>query len=172
MSIEPSSSDTPLPSISSTESLDSLDMLERHFEPAFDQLGSNRLQNILEMDLPRPKALLSHHGYEVGQGAIAGGAVAVVVVVCVGFLLVLLVIGVLKMRDTPLPRRRKNKRQVSFLVFFLESHYRKRLLLQDDGMAWDDSGMNITVNPLDDVEKNVVEEEFTEDEESTDGEGR
>ncbi|EPB65816.1 hypothetical protein ANCCEY_15111, partial [Ancylostoma ceylanicum] len=79
------------------------------------------------------------------------GAVAVVVVVCVGFLLVLLVIGVLKMRDTPLPRRRKPKRQ-------------------DDGMSWDDSGMNITVNPLDDVEKNVVEEEFSEDEESSDGE--
>ncbi|KAL6735314.1 hypothetical protein Aduo_005768 [Ancylostoma duodenale] len=152
MSIGPSSSDAPAAeSASSTESLDSLDMLERHFEPAFDQLGSSRLQNILEMDLPRPKALLSHHGYEVGQGAIAGGAVAVVVVVCVGFLLVLLVIGVLKMRDTPLPRRRKAKRQ-------------------DDGMAWDDSGMNITVNPLDDVEKNVVEEEFSEDEESSDGE--
>ncbi|KIH59919.1 hypothetical protein ANCDUO_09835 [Ancylostoma duodenale] len=154
MSIGPSSSDAPAAeSASSTESLDSLDMLERHFEPAFDQLGSSRLQNILEMDLPRPKALLSHHGYEVGQGAIAGGAVAVVVVVCVGFLLVLLVIGVLKMRDTPLPRRRKAKRQ-------------------DDGMAWDDSGMNITVNPLDDVEKNVVEEEFSEDEESSDGEER
>lgn len=41
----------------------------------------------------------------------AGGAVAVVVVVCVGFLLVLLVVGVLKMRDTPMPRRhRKNRR--------------------------------------------------------------
>lgn len=46
---------------------------ERHFEPAFDQIGSNRLQNILEMDLPRPKALLSHRGsYDIGQGAIAG----------------------------------------------------------------------------------------------------
>lgn len=44
-----------------------------HLElPNFDQLGSNRLQNILEMDLPRPKALLGHHGYEVGQGAVAG----------------------------------------------------------------------------------------------------
>lgn len=38
---------------------------------------------------------------------ILGGAVAVVVVVCVGFLLVLLVIGVLKMRDTPIPSRRR-----------------------------------------------------------------
>ncbi|KAJ1351908.1 hypothetical protein KIN20_008082 [Parelaphostrongylus tenuis] len=96
------------------------------------------------------KALLSHHGYDAGQGAIAGGAVAVVVVVCVGFLLVLLVVGVLKMKDTPLPRKRRNKQQ-------------------DDGMSWDDSGMNITVNPLDDVEKNEVEEEFSEDDESSDG---
>lgn len=30
------------------------------------------------MDLPRPKALLSHRGYEMGQGALAGGAVAIV----------------------------------------------------------------------------------------------
>ncbi|CCD61229.1 Secreted calsyntenin-1 [Caenorhabditis elegans] len=111
--------------------------------------------NILEMDLPRPKALLSHHGYDVGQGAIAGGAVAVVVVVCVGFLLVLLVIGVLKMRDTPMPRRRRQKRQ------------------SDGGMHWDDSGMNITVNPLDDVEKNggaIDEFSDEEEEEETDGE--
>lgn len=84
----------------------------------------------------------------------SGGAVAVVVVVCVGFLLVLLVVGVLKMRDTPAPRRRKPKRQ-------------------DDGLHWDDSGMNITVNPLDDVEKNDVEmeeEEYSEDDASSDGE--
>lgn len=45
----------------------------KRFEPsAFDQLGANRLQNILEMDLPRPKALLSHRGYDIGQGAVAG----------------------------------------------------------------------------------------------------
>jgi hypothetical protein len=80
------------------EEADKTDLL-KHFEPsAFDQLGANRLQNILEMDLPRPKALLSHRGgYEMGQGAVAGGAVAIVVVICVGFLLVLLVVGVLKM---------------------------------------------------------------------------
>lgn len=49
-----------------------------------------------------------------------GGAVAVVVVVCVGFLLVLLVIGVLKMRDTPLPKRhRKQRKPVCLLKFNL-----------------------------------------------------
>uniref|UniRef100_A0A915DJJ1 Calsyntenin C-terminal domain-containing protein n=1 Tax=Ditylenchus dipsaci TaxID=166011 RepID=A0A915DJJ1_9BILA len=80
------------------------------------------------MDLPRPKALLSHHGYEVGsQGAVAGGAVAVVVVICIGFLLVLLVIGVIKMRDSPLPVRRRNRKTTI------------------EAMEWDDQGMNITV---------------------------
>ncbi|VDL83788.1 unnamed protein product [Nippostrongylus brasiliensis] len=39
-------------------------------------------------------------------------------------------------------------------------------------MSWDDSGMNITVNPLDDVEKNVVDDDFSDDDESSDGEER
>lgn len=69
MTITPAPEEIPATSISAE---DTLDMMERHFEPAFDQLGNSRLQNILEMDLPRPKALMSHHGYDVGQGAIAG----------------------------------------------------------------------------------------------------
>jgi hypothetical protein len=134
-----------------------LTKLEKHLEPSLDQFSANRLQNILEMDLPRPKALVGHHGYDVGQGAIAGGAVAVVVVVCVGFLLVLLVIGVLKMRDAPLPKKRRNRKPTQ------------------DGMEWDDNGMNITVNPIEDVEKNgeVVTEPFSDgegDDSSDDGE--
>ena len=75
------------------------------------------------------------------------------------------------MRDTPLPRRRKNKRQVAIITLLPQS-MQNLPHLQDDGMSWDDSGMNITVNPLDDVEKNVVGEEFSDDDESTDGEER
>ncbi|KAF8362054.1 casy-1, partial [Pristionchus pacificus] len=147
----------PLPSDDSAQdSSSSEEVSKQHYEPSFDQIGGSRLQNILEMELPRPKALLSHHGYDMGgQGAVAGGAVAVVVVVCVGFLLVLLVVGVLKMRDTPMPRRhRKNRRGQ-----------------QDHGMEWDDDGMNITVNPLDDVEKSLGggAAYLSEDESSDDG---
>jgi len=140
--------------------LDKSSEFVKRFEPsAFDQLGANRLQNILEMDLPRPKALLSHRGYEMGQGALAGGAIAVIVVICVGFLLILLVVGVLKMRDTPMPRRRRQRKSPS--------------MQHEGGMEWDDSGLNITVNPLDDVEKQenaVVYSEEEEEESSDDGE--
>jgi hypothetical protein len=110
----------------------------KRFEPsAFDQLGANRLQNILEMDLPRPKALLSHRGYEMGQGALAGGAVAIVVVICVGFLLVLLVVGVLKMRDTPMPRRRRSRKAPSVSVNQLTQYlfYRFNMKVEWNGMT-------------------------------------
>lgn len=50
---------------------------------------------------------------------------------------------------------------------------RRHVFQSDGGMHWDDSGMNITVNPLDDVEKNggaIDEFSDEEEEEETDGE--
>lgn len=47
-------------------------MTEHEKQPEVEQLNSHRLQNILEMDLPRPKAMLNHRAYDIGQGAIAG----------------------------------------------------------------------------------------------------
>ena len=55
-----------------------------------------------------------------------GGAVAVVIVVCVGFMLVLMVIGILRMRETPIERRRDRKNTVSDRLFkmrFFSCHF-------------------------------------------------
>uniref|UniRef100_A0A914X2J0 Cadherin domain-containing protein n=1 Tax=Plectus sambesii TaxID=2011161 RepID=A0A914X2J0_9BILA len=135
--------------------------LEHEKEPVIDEVNSHRLQNILEMDLPRPKAMLNHRGYDVGQGAIAGGAVAVVVVVCVGFLLVLLVVGVLRMRGSP-PSRSGSRRRGA-----------RKATNPEAGMEWDGQDLNITVNPLDAVDAGHPEaagnqDDYT-DEDSSDG---
>lgn len=52
-----------------------LDDDEIQVDPAFDRFGGNRFQSLLEMDLPRPRALASsHHEYET-QGVVAGKAI-------------------------------------------------------------------------------------------------
>lgn len=45
---------------------------EHDAEPGLEQINNNRLQNILEMDLPRPNALISRHGHAASQGVLAG----------------------------------------------------------------------------------------------------
>lgn len=55
-------------------------------------------------------------------------AVTVIIVVCVGFLLFMIVLGVIRIRA---------------------AHHRSQQEdLQDAEMAWDDSALNITVNPM------------------------
>ena len=130
--------------------LEEYPLREKYYEPSFDQLGANRLQNILEMDLPRPKALLSHHGYDGAQSGVAGSAVAFIVVICIGFLLILLIIGVVKMKihDDPSPKGRRGPRKSTM-----------------EGMEWDDNGMNLTINPLEQVAKTNVIDEYSDQDE-------
>jgi len=60
------------------------------------------------------------------------------------------------MRDTPMPRRRRQ---------------RKTPTVPHDGMEWDNDGMNITVNPLDDVEKQEQAAVYSEEEEESSDDG-
>lgn len=60
---------------------------------------------------------------------LVGHAVTIIIVVCVGFLVFMIVLGVIRIRS---------------------AHHRNNDPTSDDQeMAWDDNSLNITVNPLD-----------------------
>jgi len=59
---------------------------------------------------------------------ISGHAVTIIIVVCVGFLLFMIVLGVIRIRSA---HHRANQEEIA-----------------DTEMAWDDSALTITVNPM------------------------
>lgn len=59
---------------------------------------------------------------------ISGHAVTIIIVVCVGFLLFMIVLGVVRIRAA---HQRATQEEI-----------------QDTEMAWDDSALTITVNPM------------------------
>lgn len=60
---------------------------------------------------------------------VSGHAVTIIIVVCVGFLLFMIVLGVIRIRAA---HHRANQEEIA-----------------DTEMAWDDSALTITVNPMD-----------------------
>lgn len=119
-----------------------------HEEKAVHKMSLERLR----ADSPRGPSLaalpfVNQAGYETYSSSTgAGMAVAIVVVVCVAFVLVLVIVGILKLRGG--------------------KHGRHRRLPTTDGteLAWDDSGLNITVNPMEGVAKAATTREVSEDE--------
>jgi hypothetical protein len=129
------------------------------------EVQSHRLESSLAMDVQKPNLggplpLMRETGYDTSApgngGVMAGGAVAIVVVVCIGFLLVVIVIGILRMRGVKRGGRRSGKGG-------------RR---SDDDLDWDDSGMKIIVNPINDEvdpEVGALNEEYSEDDSDSDG---
>lgn len=80
----------------------------------------------------RPASIISHDYIPSDHlNAIASGgshAVTIIVVVCVGFLLFMIILGVIRIRAA---HQRTNAEET-----------------QDSEMTWDDSALTITVNPM------------------------
>lgn len=65
----------------------------------------------------------------LGFPFVPGHAVTIIIVVCVGFLLFMVILGVIRIRAA---HHRANQEEIA-----------------DTEMAWDDSALTITVNPMD-----------------------
>ncbi|RWS31255.1 Calsyntenin-1-like protein, partial [Leptotrombidium deliense] len=79
---------------------------------------------------------------------VVGHAVTVIIVVCVGFLVFMIVLGVIRIRAA---HRRSNESRD-----------------EDQEMAWDDSSLTITVNPLDQIDREHESHPLHDEEEESD----
>ncbi len=61
-------------------------------------------------------------------GTVVGHAIAVIIVVCIGFLMLMIALGVIRIRAA--------------------HHRATQEEIQETEMAWDDSALNIIVNPM------------------------
>lgn len=82
---------------------------------------------------------------------VVGHAVTVIIVVCAGFLVFMVVLGVIRIRAA----------------------HRRTTQTRDDEqeMAWDDTALTITVNPLDQFEQEGTGSHVHEEEEESDSSG-
>ncbi|CAG0889963.1 unnamed protein product [Cyprideis torosa] len=120
--------------------------------PADLPQASAQAQQMPEIQVAHAQIDRSHHaelsppklyvGKRTNTSALAGAAghtVTVIIVVCVGFLLFIVVLGVIRVKST---HRRGGVHEA----------------IADTEMAWDDSALNITVNPMEGPDKAVWDE--------------
>ncbi|CAG7832103.1 unnamed protein product, partial [Allacma fusca] len=126
------STDDPLVSSSVEHAAEEHSQLENFVAHA--QLGEQRIEmkpaHLMGDLYPRPTLL------EGTQQVGASHAVTVIIVVCVGFLLFMIVLGVIRIRAA--------------------HHRAAQEDITDAEMAWDDSALNITVNPMENVGSNTA----------------
>nr|XP_042905858.1 calsyntenin-1 [Parasteatoda tepidariorum] len=83
---------------------------------------------------------------QIKETLFSGHAVAIIIVVCVGFLVFMIVLGVIRIRA---------------------AHHRSRESRDEDQeMAWDDSSLTIIVNPMDQIEQDQSTRPLNEEDDS------